>query len=228
MPQGYTPDAATCNSSATRLPSPALRLGAPSGSGAAPRGVPADRTAQTGRVPAALPRDCPAWPSRIMEEKGTGLTRKRRWRTAAARAGGAAPRWPCWWATSSASATWTPYAGGLTLERFISEDTTLLPDIDLDFPRQLRDELIQPGAPALRAGVRRPCRGRLHLQRQGHHPGLGQGPGICPGTSCPCCPSSCIPTTPPRWPVPRCGNCPPSATGWTPPAGATCSSWRRS
>ena len=36
-----------------------------------------------------------------------------------------------------------PLEWGLTLERFISEDTNLLPDIDLDFPRQLRDELIQ-------------------------------------------------------------------------------------
>ncbi len=36
-----------------------------------------------------------------------------------------------------------PLRWGLTLERFISEDTTLLPDIDLDFPRQLRDELIR-------------------------------------------------------------------------------------
>ena len=35
-----------------------------------------------------------------------------------------------------------PLRWGLTLERFISEDTTLLPDIDLDFPRSLRDELI--------------------------------------------------------------------------------------
>ena len=36
-----------------------------------------------------------------------------------------------------------PLQWDLTLERFISEDTSLLPDIDLDFPRQLRDELIQ-------------------------------------------------------------------------------------
>ena len=35
-----------------------------------------------------------------------------------------------------------PLRWGLTLERFISKDTTLLPDIDLDFPRALRDELI--------------------------------------------------------------------------------------
>ena len=36
-----------------------------------------------------------------------------------------------------------PLRWGLTLERFISEDTNLLPDIDLDFPRSLRDELIE-------------------------------------------------------------------------------------
>ena len=35
-----------------------------------------------------------------------------------------------------------PLRWGLTLERFISEDTSQLPDIDLDFPRALRDELI--------------------------------------------------------------------------------------
>ena len=36
-----------------------------------------------------------------------------------------------------------PLKWDLTLERFISEDTSVLPDIDLDFPRGLRDELIQ-------------------------------------------------------------------------------------
>ena len=36
-----------------------------------------------------------------------------------------------------------PLRWGLTLERFLSEDTNLLPDIDLDFPRALRDELIR-------------------------------------------------------------------------------------
>ena len=35
-----------------------------------------------------------------------------------------------------------PLAWGLGLERFISEDTSVLPDIDLDFPRGLREELI--------------------------------------------------------------------------------------
>ena len=36
-----------------------------------------------------------------------------------------------------------PLKWDLTLERFISEDMTALPDIDLDFPRGLRDELIE-------------------------------------------------------------------------------------
>ena len=35
-----------------------------------------------------------------------------------------------------------PLRWNLTLERFIPEDMTMLPDIDLDFPRALRDELI--------------------------------------------------------------------------------------
>jgi len=36
-----------------------------------------------------------------------------------------------------------PLRWGLTLDRFISEDRTSLPDIDLDFPRAIRDELIE-------------------------------------------------------------------------------------
>ena len=36
-----------------------------------------------------------------------------------------------------------PIKWNLTLERFISEDMSTLPDIDLDFPRGLRDELIE-------------------------------------------------------------------------------------
>ena len=36
-----------------------------------------------------------------------------------------------------------PLEWNLTLERFISADMTVLPDIDLDFPRALRDELIE-------------------------------------------------------------------------------------
>ena len=36
-----------------------------------------------------------------------------------------------------------PLRWGLTLERFISDDMSMLPDIDLDFPRALRDDLIQ-------------------------------------------------------------------------------------
>ncbi len=36
-----------------------------------------------------------------------------------------------------------PLRWGLTLERFIPEDMSTLPDIDLDFPRALRDDLIE-------------------------------------------------------------------------------------
>ena len=36
-----------------------------------------------------------------------------------------------------------PLRWDLTLERFMSDDMSMLPDIDLDFPRALRDELIQ-------------------------------------------------------------------------------------
>ena len=36
-----------------------------------------------------------------------------------------------------------PLKWDLTLERFISEDADSLPDIDLDFPRAIRDELIE-------------------------------------------------------------------------------------
>ncbi len=36
-----------------------------------------------------------------------------------------------------------PLKWNLTLERFLPEDMTSLPDIDLDFPRGLREELIK-------------------------------------------------------------------------------------
>ena len=36
-----------------------------------------------------------------------------------------------------------PLAYGLSLDRFLSADTTVLPDIDLDFPRALRERLIR-------------------------------------------------------------------------------------
>ena len=70
-----------------------------------------------------------------------------------------------------------PIKWNLTLERFISEDMTALPDIDLDFPRNLRDELMPAGAQALRSGIRRPHWSHHHLLGQGHHPGPGQGIG---------------------------------------------------
>lgn len=36
-----------------------------------------------------------------------------------------------------------PLRWNLTLERFISEDSSSMPDIDLDFPRAIRDELLE-------------------------------------------------------------------------------------
>ena len=74
-----------------------------------------------------------------------------------------------------------PLRWDLTLERFISEEMSMLPDIDLDFPRAIRDDLITAGARALRAGVRRPHGGRCHLLGQGHHPGPRQGAGPAEG-----------------------------------------------
>ena len=78
-----------------------------------------------------------------------------------------------------------PLQWDLTLERFISDDTSLLPDIDLDFPRQLRDELIQRVAPALWARLRRAGRGSLHLPAQRRDPGPGQGTGPASGRAVP-------------------------------------------
>ena len=49
-----------------------------------------------------------------------------------------------------------PLQWDLTLERFISEDADKLPDIDLDFPRSIRDELERVHRHF--GGVRRPHR----------------------------------------------------------------------
>ena len=73
-----------------------------------------------------------------------------------------------------------PLRWGLSLERFLSEDTTLLPDIDLDFPAPAR-RTNPAGASTLRTGSRRPGRGHRHLLGQGHRPGPGQGPGTAQG-----------------------------------------------
>ena len=70
-----------------------------------------------------------------------------------------------------------PLRWGLTLERFISEDTNLLPDIDLDFPPRPQGRTHPAGAPSFRAGARGPGRGHRRLLGEGHHPGPGQGPG---------------------------------------------------
>ena len=119
-----------------------------------------------------------------------------------------------------------PLRWGLILERLISEDTSLLPDIDLDFPRQLRDDLIRrvhqrfgPEFAVLAGAV-------STYQVKGVIQDLGKALG-CPGRSFPCCPSSSIPMTPPHW-RPGCGSCPTSGARPTPPAGATCWTWRPS
>ena len=49
----------------------------------------------------------------------------------------------CWWAILVGISHVDPLRWDLTLERFISEDADSLPDIDLDFPRAIRDELIE-------------------------------------------------------------------------------------
>ena len=76
-----------------------------------------------------------------------------------------------------------PLRWGLTLERFISEDTSLLPDIDLDFPRALRDDLVRrvhrrfgPERAVLAGAI-----GTYSVK--GHHSGPGQGPGQGPGVA---------------------------------------------
>ena len=116
-----------------------------------------------------------------------------------------------------------PAKGGtLPLERFISEDTSLLPDIDLDFPRGLRDELIQ----------------RVHRRFGPDHAVLAgaiatyspkassrtwERPWGCRRRTCGSSRNRSTPTTA-RTCERRCWGFPPSGIGWTPPAGAT--SWR--
>ena len=86
-----------------------------------------------------------------------------------------------------------PLRWDLTLERFISEDQSLLPDIDLDFPRQLRDELIrrvhQRFGPehAVLAGAIATYSG------QGHRPGPGPGIGAALGGAEPAIQTATLP-----------------------------------
>ena len=63
-----------------------------------------------------------------------------------------------------------PLRWGLTLERFIPEDMSMLPDIDLDFPRSLRDDLIARVHQHFGPKFRRPCRSGQHLLAEGYHP----------------------------------------------------------
>ena len=74
-----------------------------------------------------------------------------------------------------------PLKWGLTLERFISEDTSLLPDIDLDFPRNLRDELIARVHRRFGKEYAILTRGNRHLHRPGHPSGRWQGSGPASG-----------------------------------------------
>ena len=71
-----------------------------------------------------------------------------------------------------------PLEWDLTLERFISEDATVLPDIDLDFPRGLRDELIERVHRHFGPEYARPDRGNLHLQLKGIIQDLGKALGL--------------------------------------------------
>ena len=88
-----------------------------------------------------------------------------------------------------------PLRWGLTLERFISEDMSLLPDIDLDFPRGLRDELIRrvhrhfgPEFAVLAGAV-------ATYSVKGIIQDLGKALG-CPGRTSGSSPGSSTPTTP--------------------------------
>ena len=89
-----------------------------------------------------------------------------------------------------------PVKWDLTLERFISEDMTMLPDIDLDFPRGLRDELIErvhrhfgPEYAVLAGAI-------TTYKVKGIVQDLGKALGLSRRNIFPCCQSSCTPTTP--------------------------------
>ena len=69
-----------------------------------------------------------------------------------------------------------PLAWDLSLERFISEDVGTLPDIDLDFPRGIRDALIERVHQRRFDPEHAVLTGRnRHIQDEGRHPGPGQG-----------------------------------------------------
>ena len=74
-----------------------------------------------------------------------------------------------------------PLEWDLTLERFISEGRDHPPRYRPRFPKRPQGRAHRACAPPLRAGVRRPDRGSLHLQAQGDHPRPRQGPGTSAG-----------------------------------------------
>ena len=112
-----------------------------------------------------------------------------------------------------------PLAWDLTLERFISDDMTMLPDIDLDFPRGLRDELIERvhrhfgPEYAVLAGAISTYRLKGVIQDLGR-------PWAFRGSTCPSCRSGCNPTTPQTCER-KCRDFLASESDWTPPAGGT-------
>ena len=79
---------------------------------------------------------------KIMEEKGLWPIPRLRWRRGR-RVGGEGSSVALLVGYLIGISHVDPLRWGLTLERFIPEDMTTLPDIDLDFPRTLRDELIE-------------------------------------------------------------------------------------
>ena len=68
-----------------------------------------------------------------------------------------------------------PVQNNLSIDRFLNETLTVVPDIDLDFARDIREELILAGVPPLRGGA---CGAGLlvcHLQAAQRRAGYRQG-----------------------------------------------------
>ena len=114
-----------------------------------------------------------------------------------------------------------PLRWDLTLERFISEEMTTLPDIDLDFPRGLRDELIErvhrhfgPEYAVLTGAI-------TTYKAKGIIQDLGKALGLPSGAPLPALEAAPLPPCR-RSPRGDDADCRSSGTGWTPPAGGTC------
>ena len=78
-----------------------------------------------------------------------------------------------------------PIANQLTIHRFLNEDMQTLPDIDLDFPRDIRERLIERVHEKLGQGARGPRRDLPHLPAAQRHPRRGQGAGPARGRAGP-------------------------------------------